>query len=89
MIPIITGPRNGEQATARRCLDPPPNLALPPRVIKSLDPARQRKLLKEIERRNDHRARAVVLILLHTGMRVAELCALTWATSTSPGAGRR
>ena len=59
-------------------LDPPPNLALPPRVIKSLDPARQRKLLKEIERRNDHRAREVVLILLHTGMRVAELCALTW-----------
>jgi integrase/recombinase XerD len=68
--------RNGSR---EEVADPPPNLAMPPRVIKSLDPARQRKLLKEIERRNDHRARAVVLILLHTGMRVAELCSLTWS----------
>src|SRR3954451_4348157 len=59
-------------------LDPPPNVALAPRVIKSLTIARQRKLLKEIGRRNDHRARDVVLILIHTGMRVAELCSLTW-----------
>jgi site-specific recombinase XerD len=59
-------------------LDPPPNLPQPLRVIKSLDPARQRKLLKEIERRGDGRTRAVVLAMIHTGLRVREFCGLTW-----------
>src|SRR4051794_27720673 len=51
---IAWGVRNGFREAI---LDPPPNLAMPPRVIKSLDPSRQRKLIREIELRKDHRAR--------------------------------
>jgi integrase/recombinase XerC len=59
-------------------LDAPPNVKQEPRAIKSLDAAQQAKLLKEIGRRGDRRARAVVLILIHTGLRVREFCGLSW-----------
>src|SRR4051812_35994377 len=73
---IAWGVRNGYREAI---LDAPPNLAMPPRTIKSLDAARQRKLIREMERRNDHRARAIVLAMIHTGLRVQEFCSLTWS----------
>ncbi|GAC1367334.1 MAG: hypothetical protein NVSMB42_27230 [Herpetosiphon sp.] len=48
------------------------------RAPKALSPTQQDALLKAA-RRGRHAARApIISLLLHTGLRVAELCALTW-----------
>jgi integrase/recombinase XerC len=59
-------------------VDPPENLSLGERPIKSLDERQQKSLLRALERNGDTKAMAIVQVLIHTGLRVAELCSLTW-----------
>jgi site-specific recombinase XerD len=44
-----------------------------------LDRREQNKLLRTIQQSGNIRDVAIVKLLLHTGLRVSELCALTWA----------
>ncbi|GAC1535082.1 MAG: hypothetical protein NVS2B7_03850 [Herpetosiphon sp.] len=49
------------------------------RAPKALSPTQQDALLKAASRgRHTARAPIIISLLLHTGLRVAELCALTW-----------
>ena len=63
-------------------------LPAPPQVPKCLPPApscirwltvhQQRQLIRTMNRQRSIRDRAIIFILLHTGLRAAELCALQW-----------
>lgn len=48
-----------------------------PLAPRALEPSQVRKLLNELERSGSTRDRAIVALLLFTGIRVGELCALT------------
>lgn len=56
----------------------PPPVAQVPLGPRWLDQREQRALLRAVERGGRARDVAIVVLLLHTGLRVAELCALTW-----------
>jgi integrase len=56
----------------------PPRARLGARPVKALDPRQQRRLIQEVELRRRPRDLAIILILIETGMRVAELVALEW-----------
>lgn len=56
----------------------PPPVAQVPLGPRWLDQRERRVLLRAVERGGRARDVAIVVLLLHTGLRVAELCALTW-----------
>ena len=58
--------------------DIPKRIRKAPDLLRWLDPAEQRRLLRMIEQSGNKRDLAIVQILINTGLRVAELVALEW-----------